>query len=162
MKRDLSFYMIFIMCLFITCYITSYILASRTIELGGLLATSAAFVYPLTYFLAVVFYERYGKNKVFELINKYRIDLLGGKSPSFCSGEVTNINGIPIKKTRGKRGNVEIPKDSSLINRKRNRIEQIELSDDTGEEGGIYNINNSSSSFMDDILSRKRKSKIYQ
>ena len=72
----------------------------------------------------------------------------------------TNINGIPIKKTRGKRGNVEIPKDSSLINRKRNRIEQIELSDDTGEEGGIYNINNSSSSFMDDILSRKRKSKI--
>ena len=69
MKRDKSFYYVFIMFLFVTCYITSYILSNRTIEFGGMIATASAMIYPFTYFIAVLFYERYGKNRVFELIN---------------------------------------------------------------------------------------------
>ena len=57
------------MFLFVTCYITCYILSNRTIEFGGMIATASAMIYPFTYFIAVLFYERYGKNRVFELIN---------------------------------------------------------------------------------------------
>lgn len=69
MKRDKSFYYVFVMFLFVTCYITCYILSNRTIEFGGMIATASAMIYPFTYFIAVLFYERYGKNRVFELIN---------------------------------------------------------------------------------------------
>lgn len=69
MKRDKNFYCIFIMFLFVTCYLTCFIMSSRTIEFGGLIATASAIIYPLTYFIAVLYYERYGKNKIFELIN---------------------------------------------------------------------------------------------
>lgn len=69
MKRDRSFYYVFVMFLFVTCYTTCYILSNRLIEFGGLLATASAIVYPLTYFIAVLFYERYGKNKTFELVD---------------------------------------------------------------------------------------------
>ena len=69
MKRDKSFYYVFVMFLFVTCYITCYILSNRTIEFGGMIANASAMIYPLTYFISVLFYERYGKNRVFELIN---------------------------------------------------------------------------------------------
>ena len=69
MKRDRSFYYVFVMFLFVTCYTTCYILSNRLIQFGGLMATASALVYPLTYFIAVVFYERYGKNKTFELVD---------------------------------------------------------------------------------------------
>lgn len=69
MKRDKSFYYVFVMFLFVTCYTTCYVLSNRIIEFGGMIATASAMIYPLTYFIAVLFYERYGKNRVFELIN---------------------------------------------------------------------------------------------
>lgn len=69
MKRDKSFYYVFIMFLFVTCYITCYVLSNRTIEFGGMIATASAMIYPFTYFIAVLFYERYGKDSTFELIN---------------------------------------------------------------------------------------------
>ena len=69
MKRDKNFYCVFIMFLFVTCYITCFIMASRIIEFGGLIATAGAIIYPFTYFIAILYYERYGKNKIFELIN---------------------------------------------------------------------------------------------
>ncbi len=69
MKRDKSYYYILVMFLFVTCYLSCYVLSSRVIQFGGLLATAGALVYPLTYFLAVLFYERYGKNRAFELVN---------------------------------------------------------------------------------------------
>ena len=69
MKRDRSFYYVFVMFLFVTCYTTCYILSNRLIQFGGLMATASALVYPLTYFIAVLFYERYGKNKTFELVD---------------------------------------------------------------------------------------------
>lgn len=33
------------------------------------MATASALVYPLTYFITIMFYERYGKNRTFELVN---------------------------------------------------------------------------------------------
>ena len=69
MNRDRSFYYVFVMFLFVTCYTTCYILSNRLIQFGGLMATASALVYPLTYFIAVLFYERYGKNKTFELVD---------------------------------------------------------------------------------------------
>ncbi len=69
MKRDKSYYYILVMFLYVTCYLSCYVLSSRVIQFGGLLATAGALVYPLTYFLAVLFYERYGKNQAFELVN---------------------------------------------------------------------------------------------
>lgn len=76
MKRENSFYFIFVMFLFVTCYLTCYVLSNRIIEFGGLIATSSALIYPFTYFIAVLFYERYGKNRVFELINFSIISLI--------------------------------------------------------------------------------------
>ena len=69
MNRDRSFYYVFVMFLFVTCYTTCYILSNRIIQFGGLLATASAMVYPLTYFISVLFYERYGKNRTFELVD---------------------------------------------------------------------------------------------
>lgn len=76
MKRENSFYFIFVMFLFVTCYLTCYILSNRIIELGSLIATASAIIYPFTYFIAILFYERYGKNRVFELINFSIISLI--------------------------------------------------------------------------------------
>ena len=69
MKREKTFFYSLVMFLFVTCYLTCYILSNRIIQFGGLIATASALVYPLTYFIAVLFYERYGKNRTFELIN---------------------------------------------------------------------------------------------
>ena len=69
MKRERNYFYTFVMLLFVTCYLTCYILSNRIIEFGGLIATASALVYPLTYFIAVLFYERYGSNRTFELIN---------------------------------------------------------------------------------------------
>ena len=76
MKRENSFYFVFIMFLFVTCYLTCYILSNRIVEFGGLIATASAIIYPFTYFIAILFYERYGKNRVFELINFSIISLI--------------------------------------------------------------------------------------
>ena len=76
MERDKSFYQLFVLFLFVTCYITCYILANRIIEFGGFIATASSFIYPFTYFIAVLFYERYGKNKTFDLINFTIISLI--------------------------------------------------------------------------------------
>lgn len=69
MNRDKSFYYVFVMFLFVTCYTTCYILSNRLIQFGGLMATASALVYPFTYFMGVLFYERYGKNRTFELVD---------------------------------------------------------------------------------------------
>ena len=69
MKRENSFYYVLVMLLFITCYITCYVLSNRLIQFGGLMATASALVYPFTYFIAVLFYEKYGKNETFELVD---------------------------------------------------------------------------------------------
>lgn len=69
MKRDKTFYFSLVMFLFVTTYLACYIMSNRIIEFGGLIATASALIYPFTYFIAVLFYERYGKNRTFELVN---------------------------------------------------------------------------------------------
>ena len=69
MKRENTFYFTFVMFLFVTTYLACYVMSNRIIEFGGLVATASALIYPLTYFIGVLFYERYGRNKTFELIN---------------------------------------------------------------------------------------------
>lgn len=76
MEREKNFYQIFIMFLFVTCFTTCYILSNRIIEFGGFIATASSIIYPLTYFIAILFYERYGKNRTFELINFSVISLI--------------------------------------------------------------------------------------
>ena len=76
MKREKSFYYVFVMFLFVKCYTTCYVLSNRIIEFGGMIATASALIYPFTYFMAILFYERYGKNRVFELINFSIISLI--------------------------------------------------------------------------------------
>ncbi len=69
MKRERNFYYILVMFLFVTCYTTCYILSNRLIQFGGLMATASALVYPLTYFISVLFYEKNGENRTFELVD---------------------------------------------------------------------------------------------
>ena len=56
MKRDNNFYYVFIMLLFVTCYITCYVLSNRIIEFGGMIATASAIIYPFTYFTSLVYF----------------------------------------------------------------------------------------------------------
>ena len=69
MKKGNTFYFSLVMFLFVATYLSCYVMSNRIIAFGGLVATASALVYPLTYFISVLFYERYGKNRTFELIN---------------------------------------------------------------------------------------------
>ena len=96
------------------------------------------------------------------LFTKFRRKRKPSNSVNNNSSRNENINQESIaKKVHRRRGNVEMPNfDLSSNRRNLNKIEQIELSDDTGDEGGVYNINNSTSSIIDEIVSRKKKPKI--
>lgn len=76
MEKEKSFYSTLIMFLFVTCYTTCYILSNRIIEFGGLIATASAIIYPFTYFIIILFYEKFGSNKTFNLINFSIISLI--------------------------------------------------------------------------------------
>lgn len=76
MEREKNFYSTLVMFLFVTCFTTCYILSNRIIEFGGLIATASAIIYPLTYFIAVLFYEKFGSSKTFILINFSIISLI--------------------------------------------------------------------------------------
>ncbi len=76
MKRDKNFFFFVVMIVFITCYITSLILACRTVELLNLSVTASILVYPATYFLAILFSERYGNDNTKMLFNYSVISLI--------------------------------------------------------------------------------------
>lgn len=76
MKRETNFYFLFVLVLFVSCYLTSYILSNRIIELNGLLATASVVIYPLTYFILILFSERCGKEKALILLNLSIIALM--------------------------------------------------------------------------------------
>lgn len=63
MKREKNFYYFLTIILFVTIYITAFILAARKVEIVGIIAVASIFVYPLTYLITVLFRERYGKEK---------------------------------------------------------------------------------------------------
>lgn len=63
MKREKNFYYFLVMIVYITCFTTSLIIACRTVSIGNLTPTASFIVYPMTYFLAILFAERYGKRE---------------------------------------------------------------------------------------------------
>lgn len=68
MKKDKTFFSNIIMITFITCYITVNFLAYRKVEINGLTACASVFIYPITYMIAILFRERYGKAKAAKMI----------------------------------------------------------------------------------------------
>lgn len=80
MKREnhYSFYFLVVLVLFITCYLISYVCANRIIEINGLLALASVIIYPLTYFILILFSERCGKDQALILLNLAIVALLGG------------------------------------------------------------------------------------
>lgn len=69
MKKEKNFYYFLTMIIFIICFTTSIILACRTIKIGKLAVTASILFYPMTYFIATLFAERYGKEKTFMMFN---------------------------------------------------------------------------------------------
>ena len=69
MKRDKNFYYLLLIILFVITYVISYVLSARTVEFGIVIATASVIVYPLTYFIATFFCERYGKEKLYGLLD---------------------------------------------------------------------------------------------
>ena len=63
MKREKNFCYFLVMITFIICFTVSLIIACRTVKIGNLTPTAAFIVYPMTYFLAVLFAEKYGKQE---------------------------------------------------------------------------------------------------
>ena len=68
-RKEKGFYSIILMIIFIVAYITSLVLACRNVEFIGLKITGASLVYPITYFLAIIYAERYGRDKAKMLFN---------------------------------------------------------------------------------------------
>ena len=69
MKREKNFYYFLTMIIFIICFTTSIILACRTIKVGKLAVTASILFYPMTFFIATLFSERYGKEKTYMMFN---------------------------------------------------------------------------------------------
>lgn len=67
MKRENNFYYNVLILTFIICFVVSFVLSGTSITLGGFKATAGVIIYPVTYLLATLFCERYGKNKTFSL-----------------------------------------------------------------------------------------------
>ena len=69
MKKEKNFYYFLTMIIFIICFTTSIILACRTIKIGKLAVGASILFYPMTYFIATLLAERYGKEKTFMMFN---------------------------------------------------------------------------------------------
>lgn len=69
MKRDRNFYYLLLIILFVITYVLSFILSARTVEFGIVIATAGVVIYPLTYFIATFFSERYGREKLYGLLD---------------------------------------------------------------------------------------------
>ena len=55
--------------IFIICFTTSIILACRTLKIGKLAVSASILFYPMTFFIATLFSERYGKEKTYMMFN---------------------------------------------------------------------------------------------
>ncbi len=68
MKKERNFYYFLVMISYIVAYTIALILACRKVEIAGLVVNGSIIVYPLTYFLAILFAERYGEKEAKNLI----------------------------------------------------------------------------------------------
>lgn len=76
MKRDRNFFFFITMIIFITCYTTALILSFRTVELANFSICGSILVYPFTYFIAILFSERYGNENTKMMLNYSVLALL--------------------------------------------------------------------------------------
>lgn len=60
-EKNSNFNYFLVMTIFTVCYLVTFILSSKTISMGKLIATAGATIYPVTYFISTLFCERYGK-----------------------------------------------------------------------------------------------------
>lgn len=68
MKKERNFYYFLVMISYIIAYTIALILACRKVEIAGLVINGSIIIYPLTYFLAILFAERYGEKEAKNLI----------------------------------------------------------------------------------------------
>ena len=70
MKREKQkdFYCFLAMITFMVCYLITFILSHKTMQIGKITALSGAIIYPVTYFISILFYERYGKKNTLLMI----------------------------------------------------------------------------------------------
>lgn len=90
MKRENNFYYIFVMISFVVCIITSYALTCRTVEVKSLVASASVIIYPASYFLATLYTERYGEDKLFNLLMFTVFSLI------FSAGLISITSLLPI------------------------------------------------------------------
>lgn len=91
LKEKKNFYCFLIMIVFMVCYLVSFMLSSQTINIGKLTALAGATIYPVTYFIAILFYERYGRRNallmltytIFALILATSLILFATKLPIY-------------------------------------------------------------------------------
>ena len=66
-KNNNDFFMNLTIITFICTLITSFLLSNKNINVLGFTATASAVIYPLTYLLSVLYCDKYGKEKTFNL-----------------------------------------------------------------------------------------------
>lgn len=76
MKRNKSFFFFIAMLCFILCYTTTVLISCRTVEILNLTMSGAVLVYPLTYFIAIVFAERYSNEDAKMMFNYSIVSLI--------------------------------------------------------------------------------------
>lgn len=76
MKKDKSFYCYLLMTIYSVALIVTYFVSVRIVKFGIITSTAGAIIYPITYFLQILFYERYGKNKTILMIIHAIISLM--------------------------------------------------------------------------------------
>jgi hypothetical protein len=76
MKKERQFYRSLLIGLFITVLIISFISSQRLIYMDGILCAASAVIYPLAYFIFIIYTERYGKTDSLQLLNISAISLI--------------------------------------------------------------------------------------
>ena len=76
MKNERQFYRSLLIVLFVTVILASYLGAQRLLYTNGILSTGSAVIYPLAYFIFIIFTERYGKKDSLQVLNIVTISML--------------------------------------------------------------------------------------
>ena len=100
MKREKSYNYFLAMVSFIVCYLVAFILATKDIKIGSLVATAGVTIYPITYFISTLFCDRYGKKHslimityaVFALLLAAVLLWITTALPIYTKGNFLNLN----------------------------------------------------------------------
>ncbi len=90
MRKENNYYYIFVIICFVICFVTSFALTTRSIHIGSIVSTASVLIFPMTYFLSTLYTERYGKEKLFNLLVFAVFSLI------FCSVLIGLTSLLPI------------------------------------------------------------------